>query len=80
VWKKNSRKEGFDGAGPSAVAWLGALSTAQLLGIIGGVVVLVLLAGQWGFLVHLQYRFRIVSYSSGHENSNLRTLTFGKGA
>ena len=45
--------EGFDGAGPSAVAWLGALSTAQLLGIIGGVVVLVLLAGQWGFLVHL---------------------------
>src|SRR5215211_5989341 len=28
-------------------------------------------------LVHLQYRFRVVSYSSGHENSNLRTLTFG---
>jgi peroxiredoxin len=45
--------EGFDGAGPSALAWLGALSTAQLLGIIGGVIVLVLLAGQWGFLVHL---------------------------
>jgi peroxiredoxin len=45
--------EGFDGAGPSALAWLGALSTALLLGIIGGVVVLVLLAGQWGFLVHL---------------------------
>jgi Methylenetetrahydrofolate reductase len=33
-----------------------------------------------GALVHLQYRFRVVSYSSGHENSNLRTLTFGKGA
>jgi hypothetical protein len=31
-------------------------------------------------LVHLQYRFRVVSYSSGHEISNLRTLTFGKGA
>src|SRR5829696_1478237 len=45
--------EGFDGAGPSALAWLWALSTAQLLGIIGGVLVLVLLAGQWGFLVHL---------------------------
>src|SRR3712207_1961503 len=29
-------------------------------------------------LVHLQYRFRVVSYSSGHENSNLRTFTFGK--
>jgi peroxiredoxin len=46
--------QGYEGgAGPSAVAWLGALSTAQLLGIIGGVVVLALLAGQWGFLVHL---------------------------
>jgi hypothetical protein len=31
-------------------------------------------------LVHLQYRFRVVSYSSGHEISNLRTFTFGKGA
>src|SRR5215217_4600106 len=41
------------GAGPSAVAWLGTLSTAQLLGLLGGVVVLALLAGQWWFLVHL---------------------------
>jgi hypothetical protein len=32
------------------------------------------------FLVHLQHRSRVVSYSSGHENSNLRTLPFGKGA
>jgi hypothetical protein len=31
-------------------------------------------------LVHLQYRFRVVSYSSGHENSNFRTFAFGKGA
>src|SRR5215207_9838091 len=31
-------------------------------------------------LVHLHYRFRVVSYSSGHEISNLRTFTFGKGA
>jgi len=46
--------EGYEGgAGPSAVAWLGALSTAQLLGLLGGVLVLVLLAGQWTFLVHL---------------------------
>jgi peroxiredoxin/uncharacterized membrane protein YphA (DoxX/SURF4 family) len=45
--------EGFDGAGPSALAWLGILTTAQLLGLLGGVVVLVLLAGQWVFLVHL---------------------------
>jgi peroxiredoxin len=44
---------GYDGgAGPSAVAWLGAVSTAQLL-ILGGVLVLALLAGQWTFLVHL---------------------------
>src|SRR5215217_913023 len=45
--------EGFAGAGPNALAWLGALTTAQLLGILGGVLVLALLAGQWGFLVHL---------------------------
>src|SRR5215216_2658316 len=31
-------------------------------------------------LVHLHYRFRVVSYSSGHEISDLRTFTFGKGA
>src|SRR5215208_121017 len=44
--------EGYEGgAGPSAVAWLGALSTAQLLGLLGGVLVLSLLAGQWWFLV-----------------------------
>jgi peroxiredoxin len=46
--------EGYDGgAGPSAVAWLGALSIGQLLGLLGGVLVLALLAGQWGFLFHL---------------------------
>jgi hypothetical protein len=33
-----------------------------------------------GLLVHLQYRFRVVSYSSGHENSDLCTFAFGKGA
>ncbi len=31
-------------------------------------------------LVHLQDRFRVVSYSSDHEISNLRTFTFRKGA
>jgi peroxiredoxin len=46
--------EGYGGgAGPSAVAWLGVLSTAQLLGLLGGVLVLALLAGQWWLLVHL---------------------------
>ena len=45
--------EGYNGAGPSAVAWPESLSMAQLLGLLGGVVVLALLAGQWGFLVHL---------------------------
>jgi peroxiredoxin/uncharacterized membrane protein YphA (DoxX/SURF4 family) len=45
--------EGYDAAGPSAVAWLGTLSMAQLLGLLGGAVVLALLAGQWWFLVHL---------------------------
>jgi peroxiredoxin len=33
--------------------WLGALSTAQLLGLLGGVLILALLAGQWVFLIHL---------------------------
>jgi thiol-disulfide isomerase/thioredoxin len=46
--------EGYEGgAGPSALSWLGALSTAQLIGLLGGVLVLALLAGQWGFLIHL---------------------------
>lgn len=41
------------GAGPSAISWLGALSAAQLLALLGGVLVLALLAGQWWFLIHL---------------------------
>ena len=46
--------QGYEGgAGPSALSWLGALSTTQLLGLLGGVLVLALLAGQWWFLVHL---------------------------
>jgi peroxiredoxin/uncharacterized membrane protein YphA (DoxX/SURF4 family) len=45
--------EGYDGAGPSTLAWLGALSTAQLLVLLGGGLVFALLAGQWWFLVHL---------------------------
>jgi peroxiredoxin len=46
--------EGYEGGvGPSALAWLGVLSTAQLLGLLGGVLVLALLAGQWVFLIHL---------------------------
>ena len=45
--------EGYDVAGPSAISWLGALSAAQLLSLLGGVLVLILLAGQWWFLVHL---------------------------
>ena len=45
---------GYEGwAGPSAVAWAGALSTAQLLALLVGVLVLALLAGQWWFLIHL---------------------------
>jgi thiol-disulfide isomerase/thioredoxin len=43
----------YGGAGPSAISWLGALSAAQLLALLGGVLVLFLLAGQWWFLVHL---------------------------
>jgi peroxiredoxin len=41
------------GAGPGALSWVGALSTAQLVGFLVGVLVLALLAGQWWFLVNL---------------------------
>jgi peroxiredoxin len=43
----------YGGAGPSALSWLGALSTAQQLALLGGVLMLSLLAAQWWFLVHL---------------------------
>jgi methylamine dehydrogenase accessory protein MauD len=46
--------QGWQGdVGPSAIAWLGALSATQLLLLVGGAVVLGLLAGQWWFLIHL---------------------------
>jgi methylamine dehydrogenase accessory protein MauD len=45
--------EGRDGAGASAVSWLGALSSAHLVGLIDGLVVLGLLVGTWWFLLHL---------------------------
>jgi thiol-disulfide isomerase/thioredoxin len=46
--------EGYEGgAGPGALSWIGVLSTVQLLGLLCGVVVLALLAGQWWFLAHL---------------------------
>jgi peroxiredoxin len=44
-WKGN--------VGPSAVGWLGVISTTQLLILAGGVVILGVLAGQWWFLLHL---------------------------
>src|SRR5919107_753651 len=44
--------EGYEGgAGPSALSWLGAFSMAQLLGLLGGALVLALLAGPLVFLV-----------------------------
>jgi peroxiredoxin len=45
VWR------GLEGeVGPSVIGWIGALSTAQLLVLAGGTVVLALLAVQWFFL------------------------------
>ena len=38
--------------GPSAIAWIGALSTFQLLALIVGVVVLAVLASPWWFLAN----------------------------
>jgi peroxiredoxin len=46
--------QGWQGdVGPSPIAWLGVLSATQLLILVGGAVVLGLLAGQWWFLIHL---------------------------
>lgn len=45
--------QGREGVGPSAFGWLGNLTTAQLVGVIVGIAVLVLLATQWWFLIHL---------------------------
>ena len=44
---------GYDGVGPSAVSWLGALSAAQLAGLVVGLVLLGLVGAQGWFLVHL---------------------------
>jgi thiol-disulfide isomerase/thioredoxin/uncharacterized membrane protein YphA (DoxX/SURF4 family) len=45
--------QGKEGVGPSAVGWLGAISTAQLLALIGGLIVLGLFVVIGWFLVHL---------------------------
>jgi thiol-disulfide isomerase/thioredoxin/uncharacterized membrane protein YphA (DoxX/SURF4 family) len=48
--------EGRDGVGASAVGWIGQLSTAPLLGLLGGLLVLTLLVAQfvqWWFLSRL---------------------------
>ena len=45
--------QGRDGAGPSALGWMGGLSAAQLGALILGLAALALLAGQWWFLLHL---------------------------
>jgi peroxiredoxin len=45
--------QGREGAGPSIVNWLGNLTAAQLLALVGGVIVLGLLATQWWLLLNL---------------------------
>ena len=45
--------QGRDGAGPSGLSWLGTLPTFQLLALLGGLLVLGLLALIGWFLVHL---------------------------
>jgi methylamine dehydrogenase accessory protein MauD len=45
--------QGRDGAGQSALGWMGGPSAAQLGALILGLVALALIAGQWWFLLHL---------------------------
>jgi methylamine dehydrogenase accessory protein MauD len=63
---------GTEKAGASAVSWMGALSTAQLLGLIFGLVVLVLFGIQGGFLLHLlrqnaRLLVRLQTLEEGHD-------------
>jgi peroxiredoxin len=64
--------QGWQGnVGPSAVGWIGALSTVQLLALAGAVVVPGLLAGQWWFLLHLlrqngRLLVRVEALEAGH--------------
>jgi thiol-disulfide isomerase/thioredoxin len=44
---------GREAAGPSALSWLGTLSTTQGFILIGGLILLALLAGQWWLFSHL---------------------------
>jgi peroxiredoxin len=46
--------QGWQGeVGPSTLGWLGALSVAEIASLVGGLLMLAFLAGQWWFLVHL---------------------------
>jgi peroxiredoxin/uncharacterized membrane protein YphA (DoxX/SURF4 family) len=45
--------QGSEDADPSISGWLGSLTTAQFLGLVVGLLVLVLLAAQGWFLIHL---------------------------
>jgi thiol-disulfide isomerase/thioredoxin len=46
--------QGWEGkVGPNAIAWVGTLSMLQLLGLVGGVLMLGLLVIQWWVLLHL---------------------------
>ena len=58
--------EGKDGAGPSAVVWLGTLSAAELVALVVGLVVLGLLQPSGGFWFTCSGRTGIFRYASGH--------------
>ena len=45
--------QGYEEPGPSGLSWPGSLTAAQLVLLIGGVVVLALLVAQWWVLMHL---------------------------
>jgi methylamine dehydrogenase accessory protein MauD len=45
--------QGYDSAGPSAVGWLAGLSTAQVAGLVGGLMVIGAVIAQWWFLLNL---------------------------
>jgi methylamine dehydrogenase accessory protein MauD len=63
--------QGYEEAGPGGFSWLGSLTTAQLVLLIVGLVVLVLLMAQWWVLMHLlrqngRLLVRLEALESGH--------------
>jgi methylamine dehydrogenase accessory protein MauD len=76
---------GYGGVGPSAVGWLAGFSTAQLLGLGFGVVLLGMVAAQWWFLLGLlrqngRLAMRVEALEGGRQEEPPAGLPLGDAA